>query len=381
MTVKSTSKVLVPSISVYLLSKVLVTGAKFSQICIRLVAQFRFYPRNRIWPTLLVVESGVDGWDLIEYQEMYASAAEYLGDAKVLKLSVSKQGKYLKEVSEFIRANDVTHYVYDPRTGSQNFYKGLFEAYRIACLFAWQKITPIARLSDLPERRWRLQCAVVTSNSGVCTTLMLPAQMRLVFPHSRLIGPMIMAMSKETIIGLRKLREIRQENSTPRVIFTGAMYEPRATFLFLLKEILEIRGIDLILEVRSIGEKRDSNNSYWQRLLNADIVITTADLFVGLHGETIDVPHLIYRYSEVLASGALLIAPSVPGSEKYLQKGVDYVPYSTLDEAADAIEFYFHSVEARREIAMSGSARLAHLVEAESFWREIDFSLGADGFI
>ena len=381
MTVKSTSKVLVPSISVYLLSKVLVTGAKFSQICIRLVAQFRFYPRNRIWPTLLVVESGVDGWDLIEYQEMYASAAEYLGDAKVLKLSVSKQGKYLKEVSEFIRANDVTHYVYDPRTGSQNFYKGLFEAYRIACLFTWYKVTPIARLSDLPERRWRLQCAVVTSNSGVCTTLMLPAQMRLVFPHSRLIGPMIMAISKETIIGLEKLREVRQENSTPRVIFTGAMYEPRATFLLLLKEMLEIRGIDLILEVRSIGEKRDSNNSYWQRLLNADIVITTADLFVGLHGETINVPHLIYRYSEVLASGALLIAPSVPGIEKYFKQGQHFVKFSSIDEAADAIEFYYKSNLDRREIAKSGSLRLQQLTQTQTYWREIDFALGVEGFI
>ena len=120
MTVKSTSKVLVPSISVYLLSKVLVTGAKFSQICIRLVAQFRFYPRNRIWPTLLVVESGVDGWDLIEYQEMYASAAEYLGDAKVLKLSVSKQGKYLKEVSEFIMYVIISRAICHSKLGRRN---------------------------------------------------------------------------------------------------------------------------------------------------------------------------------------------------------------------------------------------------------------------
>ena len=381
MSIESSPRIFIPNLLISLLSRILVVICKVIHGLTITCAHILKFRSSYLRQSLIVIESGEIGWKLIEYEELLASAVEYHGEARVLKLSISKNEKYLLKVVRVLRSRKVTHYVYDPRTGSQRWLAGLCESIALVFLFAWYGVVPIARLSDMPDRRWRIQCAVATSSSGICTTLMLPAQMKYIFPHRRLIGPMMMAISNETVLDLTDRRKVGPSNPEPRVIFTGALYEPRAAFMSSLQKILELRGIELRLEARSIDEPRDSNNAYWQRLLNADIVVTTADLSIGLGAETMDIPHLIYRYSEVLASGALLIAPSVPGIGKYFQQGKDFIHYSTLNEAADAIEFHFHATEARREIAMSGSTRLRQLVAAESFWREIDFSLGVDGFM
>jgi hypothetical protein len=336
---------------------------------------------NKLRKNLVIIESGELGWKLIEYEELLACAAEYLGEAQVSKLAIGTNCNYLVKVAKEIKERKPTHYVYDPRTGSQSWTWGLLEAITLNFLFAWHDIVPIARLSDMPERRWRIQCAVVTSHSGICTTLMLPSQMRYIFPHRRLIGPMMMAMSNATVNRLILERKQRPSNSKPRVIFTGAMYEPRASFMLSLKECLYSCGIELILETRSINEPRDANEAYWNRLLNADIVVTTADLSIGLGAESMNIPHLIYRYSEVLASGALLIAPCVPGIDKYFKQGVHFASFSNVRHAADLIEYYYQSNSERKHIAGCGSQRIQQLIQTQSFWREIDFALGVEGFV
>jgi hypothetical protein len=337
--------------------------------------------RNKLKQNLVIIESGELGWKLIEYEELLACAAEYLGEAQVSKFAIETNCNYLVKVAKEIKERKPTHYVYDPRTGSQSWASGLLESITLNFLFAWHDIVPIARLSDMPERRWRIQCAIVTSHSGICTTLMLPAQMRFIFPHRRLIGPMMMAMSNATVNRLILERKQRPSSSKPRVIFTGAMYEPRASFMLCLKENLHSRGIELILVTRSINEQRDANEAYWNRLLNADIVVTTADLSIGLGAENMNIPHLIYRYSEVLASGALLIAPCVPGIDKYFKQGTHFASFSNVGHAADVIEFYYQSNLERKYIAECGSQRIQQLTQTQSFWREIDFALGVEGFV
>jgi spore maturation protein CgeB len=115
--------------------------------------------------------------------------------------------------------------------------------------------------------------------------------------------------------------------------------------------------------------------------LNADIVVTTADLSIGLGAESMNIPHLIYRYSEVLASGALLIAPCVPGIDKYFKQGVHFASFSNVRHAADLIEYYYQSNSERKHSAGCGSQRIQQLIQTQSFWREIDFALGVEGFV
>ncbi len=381
MSIESNLRVFIPNLLISCISRILVLLCRV----IYYITKLNFYiiklRSSYLRQNLLIVESGEAGWKLIEYEELLVSAVEYLGEANVSKFIVTHDCNYLKEVVKELRKRNPTHYVYDPRTGSQHWISGLCESIALVSLFAWYGVVPIARLSDMPERRWRIQCAIVTSQSGICTSLMLPPQMKVIFPHRRLIGPMMMAISNETVVGLDHQRKERPLNPKPRVVFTGAMYEPRATFMRSLQKILDLRGIELILETRSIEEPRDSNKAYWERLLAADIVVTTSDLSIGLGAESMNIPHFIYRYSEVLASGALLIAPSVPGIEKYFKQGQHFVKFSSIDEAADAIEFYYKSNLDRKEIAKLGSLRLQQLTQTQTYWREIDFALGVEGFI
>ena len=377
------TKVLRPRLGIYFISKFLVLVAKLLYFSVSIFGycDLRRLIRSEKQASLVAIESGKIGWTLIEYEELLASAFEYLGPFGVLKVCIEQRKHYLRETYRVLRKSRITHYVYDPRTGAQTFGKGLFQSFVLIALFAWFKIIPIARLSDMPDRKWRLQCAVVTAASGICTTLMDPSFLRYYFPHKRLVGPMMMALSHGRVL---KLLELRKSSAIPKktnAIFTGAMYEPRASILFEIRNGLRSRGLDLELQVRNIGEERDSNESYWQRLIDAEIVVSTADQSTGLGAEPIDLPHLVYRYTEVLASGSLLVAPIVPGIEEYFRPGVDFVSFQSVADAVDQIAYYLGSESERLSIAESGSTRLLELVESHNFWKKIDSVLQDDGFI
>ena len=377
------TKVLRPRLGIYFVSKFLVLVAKLLYFSVSVIRYCDFRPLNRCkkQASLIAIESGKVGWTLIEYEELLASAFEYFGPSGVLKVCIEQRKHYLRETYRVLRKSRITHFVYDPRTGAQTFGKGLIQSFVLIVLFAWFKIIPIARLSDMPDRKWRLQCAVVTAASGVCTTLMEPSILKFYFPHKRLVGPMMMALSHGRVLKLHELRKSIVVPKKTNAIFTGAMYEPRATILSEIRDGLRSRGLDLELQVRNIGEERDSNESYWQRLIDAEIVVTTADQSTGLGAEPIDLPHLVYRYTEVLASGSLLVAPIVPGVEEYFRPGVDFVSFQSVADAVNQIAYYLGSESERLSIAESGSTRLLELVESHNFWKKIDSVLQDDGFI
>lgn len=367
-------------IPTYMLSKLVVGISMLIHYLVTFGSVWTGRSRNKGRASLLAVESGEMGWALIEYEELLKSANEYLGPSKVIKIAISERKNYIWEVRELLSVQPVTHYLYDPRTGSQGWIKGLVEVFSLVVLFAQYRVIPIARLSDFPHRRWRFLCATLTSSKGICSTLMASTQMKGYFPHRRLIGPMMMALSNTTVLRLIEVKSLLQSNEYPRAIFTGALYEPRTSFLDKVKECLRLRGLELEMHTRELGSERDSNISYWQRLLAADIVLTTADQSIGPGKEIIDITHMVYRYSEVLAAGAMLLAPLVPGIEKYFRPGVDFIVYTDWIDAANKIEYYLGAHSERRGIALSGSARLSELTQSHSYWRTIDFALGVHGF-
>jgi hypothetical protein len=78
--------------------------------------------------TKIVIEAGTVGWDLIDINEIYFSAVDYLGNDRVHKNIIQKDVNYLKQIIININKNKPTHYLYDPRTGSQNFAIGIFQS-------------------------------------------------------------------------------------------------------------------------------------------------------------------------------------------------------------------------------------------------------------
>jgi hypothetical protein len=330
-------------------------------------------------PAVLCLDAGVRGWEIIEYKELLQTAVEYCGAANVRKITIQPSQSYVGQVQRAIDKFAPTHYCYSPRTGSQTIARGLWEGLTLAILFAWHGITPIAVLSDLPVRLWRAQCAVVTAGAGIVVSLMSPRVVRSLFPHKRIIGPTIMAMSVQTLRVVDELRAARPTNAESTALFTGSLYEPRTTTLNEIRDILRHNGRDLRIRGREFGAPRITDEQYWAQMVNADIVVTTADQVVVPGVDAIGLPHLIYRYLEATAAGALLVAPDLPGVGRYFTPGEHFVGFASASDAAQKILHYMEHATERQAIARRGHARATALIEARSYWMAVDSSLGRDG--
>ena len=316
------------------------------------------------------------GWESIEFKEMYQSACEYLGNEQVIRLVVSPDQDYIKQVSIMLRKKRITHYVYDPRTGSQDCLKGFWQSIRIAFLMQTFQITPIAILTDLSIRLWRSQAGIVTAKDGLAVCFMSARQMSPIFPHSRLLGPSLIPFSVKTRELLDELIQARTSVIQTKAIFTGSLYEPRTSILTEVQERVWALGGDFEILGRILGTSRVSDEAYWSRLVNAGVVFTTSVQMKQPGTDWDNIPNLIYRYLEVLASGSLLIAQEVPSVRRYFLPDQHFVAYENPQDAAEKIVFYLKNRVARDRIAQLGKAKADALINAGIFWLLIDSRLG-----
>lgn len=326
----------------------------------------------------LCIEAGVRGWESIEFKELYASACEYLGEERVHQLKVTQDEPYLRQVKAALDEVQPSHYVYDPRTGSQKWGVGLWQAVRLAFLLHVRGVIAIVLLTDLAVRSWRAQGAVVTAKRGTVVGFLAARAIYPIFPHRRLVAPSLMPLSQRTLGFLNTLAERRPEHPPRKALFVGSLYEPRTSTLRAIAEGLEARGFTLEIRGRELGSVRISDLDYWSTLSNAAIVVTTASQLQTSATDWTWVPHLIYRYIEAIACGTLLVAPEVPGVRRFLSPGEHFVSFSSASHAIDVIEYYLINESERKKIAQQGRARAQALVAARSFWTGVDVGLGRD---
>jgi hypothetical protein len=347
------------------------------KFCARLADSQYQQPR----PTLIAIESGIKGWDLIEYKELILCAKEYLGADSVVKVQISDNRLYLKEIVAQIGKEPITHYFFDPRTCRQTTISGTWDVLRLSIYLSRKGITPIARLTDVPNRFWRSVCSLLTASSGICITLMCPKDIGHLFPHKRIYGPFMMPFSKQTFDELSMLEN--DDRTAPigsSVRFVGSLYEPRTTFLMALKSLLSSDGVDLSIKGRVLGEDRTTDLDYWRAIKASPLFLTTSDQVIGEGMDPFDIPHFIYRYTEALVCGVPLLATYSPGSWKYFRPNEDYFPFSSLAEAHSTIKTILADPEMAHLIAKSGYDRAQSLISDSTFWRTIDLILGEDGF-
>lgn len=349
----------------------------FSLICYFIVPCRNSRKKTYGSSACLCIEAGTRGWNSIEFKEYYRSAQEYLGEDCVVKLELTDGAKYLDLVNNSIRANNITHYLYDPRTGSQNFWHGLYQSFVIGLILKRNNVIPIALATDISVRRWRVQVAIVTAFSGHVMCFLSAKMARPMFPHDRLTGPCLMPFSKSTLSLVAKLRAQKIKNENVQIIFSGSLYEPRTTTLNKIRQGLLRRGIELKIMGRELGSPRVSDFEYWARLVNADIVVTTTDQMFQPGTDNTHIAHLVYRYLEVTACGALLVAQHVPAVERYFSPGDQFITFSNIDEAIDKIHFLCRNAIQTNMIALSGLERAEALIESRSFWTGVDSALGA----
>jgi hypothetical protein len=331
----------------------------------------------------LCIEAGVKGWESIEFKELYQSACEYLPPTNVHRLIVQPDQSYLKQIADMLRSEPITHYLYDPRTDNSDLllWRALWNSFRVAILLQKQGVVPIVVLTDLSFRTWRAQAAVVSARGGLVNCFMSPRHVGPIFPHCRLLGPSLMPFSVQTLQKLNGLFAQRPKKIRPTALFTGSLYEPRTTKLEQIRAGLATRGFEFDIKGRAMGSARVSDQEYWARLCYSDIILTTADQAIHSGTDWDHIPFLVYRYLEVLACGALLVAQDVPSVRRYFTPGIHFISFDSPAEAIDVISHYLENEEERLLIARQGKARADALIMARSFWMQIDSMLGYNSII
>jgi len=180
---------------------------------------------------------------------------------------------------------------------------------------------------------------------------------------------------------LDELIERRQKNEHATALFAGSLYKPRTTKLEQIRSGLASRGFVFDIKGRPMGSARVTDVEYWSRLCYSDIIVTTADQAIQDTNDWNHIHHLVYRYLEVLASGAMLVAQDVPGVNRYFTPGVHFVSYDTPENAVKVIAHYLHNDVERLRIAKQGKDRANELIASRVFWVIIDSVLSGDSLL
>lgn len=343
------------------------------------IKAFRFKKQKR--PLSLCIEAGSRGWDSIEYKELYQSAIEYLGHDVVNKVVIDKEQPYFVQLVSAVNQHLPTHYVYDPRTGSQHCWSALLESLRIALFLHCKGVVPIVILTDCAERLWRTQAAMVTASSGVVVTFISTKEIAPIFPHSRISGPSLMPFSQSTLSTLVILKETPHAVDEKAATFVGSLYEPRTSMLKAIDDGLIPLGFSLQTKGRLPGMPRVPDIVYWETLVHSAIGFTTADQVPQEYSDWTWIPHMVYRYLEVTAAGSLLVAPNVPGLARYFSPNIHFAEFDTVDDAVRVITYYLENPKERERVASEGHARACALISARTFWTSINAALGSQALI
>lgn len=359
------AKLLAPNIAIYtLFFFAWIVGRIFSALASRKSSRKTESP-------LLAIEAGEAAWEHIFFQELDASAREFFGGNGVVRLSVKSKKTYVRELRELILDARPTHYFFDPRTGSPQGLRGIIEAFAVLITLSRSGVVPIAYCTDISVRRDRFKAAIVTAVAGVCMNLSSPVHVRQMFPHTRLVGPAIMPISKKTALSLRRRAEARLPAEKPRAAFYGSLYEPRTTQLEAIRHALADRGIRFDIHGRAPGEERITTSQYWADLINTDIAVSTSSQVSSRGMDNSRQSHLIYRYTEALACGSCLVIERAPGYEDWFEHGKNVMVWDTPAEAANLIETLIGNQELRREIRKSALDWAWGTTEKNVFWMSI----------
>lgn len=329
--------------------------------------------RNRNRPRLVAIESGIIGWTQVFFEELGASADEYFGPDRVVRHVIDRDRSYLPQQRANLARDLPSHLVIDVRTSGQGWRRSLAEALATGWSVNRRGITPVVILTDAFYRRQRWHAATLTAFRGVVVTYASAEIVRPIFPHSRLIGPMIMPVSRARLdwleayaAGLDKRGDVVQ--------FIGHVYSPRKEFLDLVAQRLAPSGVTL----RVNGDKwGTSNDDYWRTLADADVIVTTT-----LQGpdrpfmDWIWVQQAVFRFIETMAAGGALVASEVPGITRFFAPGQDFLQFVSVDEAVAEIDRLVHDQQFRRATTEAGHDKAVALIRSDAFWTIIDAGLG-----
>lgn len=324
--------------------------------------------------TRLGIESGKVGWTHVYFEELLASAQEYIGADAVEQIVIDRDQPYLPQFRLWSSRLKITHVLLDVRTGAQTWPRALIDVLMMSWRLRRARVTPVVVLTDASLRRHRLQAAVLTAFSGVVVTFMSSDLVRPMFPHRRLLGPMPMPVSAARLRWLDDVRSSVPATAVPTVSFIGGAYPPRSVFLDRLASALRGTGVELTIYANKYAI---SNDDYWRVLATSDVIITTT--MQGMPRSDMDriwIQQLVFRFSEALSAGAVLVSSTVPGGERFFVPGADFASFVSLAEARDVLVRLSQDSEFRERLRAHGHDTAVRLAREHTYWRAIDQALG-----
>lgn len=339
----------------------------------------RFAKKNELnsRPVVLVIAAGLKGWESIEFKELFQSATEYLGKSAVRRQIVSPDSSFLKQFLDLLKGDAPSHFLFDPRTGSQNLVEALWQAFVIGCALSARGIVPIAYAADISLRRWRLQCAIVTAFDGVCVSFADFRVAERFFPHKRLIGPSLMPFSQKTAEELSRKAASMERSRIHGAAFFGSLYEPRRSTLVAIQAAFAGMGISFEIGGRQLGGQRVSVGDYWAELMKAKILITTTSQVFGPGMDFRETNQLVYRCLEALICKNALLIEDVPGIERYFRNGIDLITFGRIENVVSTTSELLTDPIRLQNLRKNGHKRALELIGSFRFWEEINGSLAA----
>lgn len=318
----------------------------------------------------VAIESGKVGWTHVYFEELEGSARDFFGAEHVMRQVIDRDAPYFPQFAQHQREQNPTLVIIDVRTPTQSWHAALVETFRMSHLLLRTGITPLVVLTDAYYRRHRWQAAVLTAYRGSVVTFSAKEIVRKIFPHDRIEGALFMPISQERLVWLEEQKSQRQlTDSKLKISFIGSMYSPRDEFLDLVKMRLAQDGI--VLEIN--GDKSGtSNNQYWDKLVNSDIILTTT--LQGPQRSYMDwvwVRQAVFRYSETLAAGTALVAGKVDGGFPYFKNGQDFLEFVSVDECVQSLLRLAKNPELLTSIRSQGHERVKEYVNSGTFWLDV----------
>ena len=325
--------------------------------------------------TYLMIEAGHIGWTSVFYTELRSSAGDYVGQEKVVKSSINRTKSYLAQsIVNLIKARP-THFLYDPRTGSQQAFTAMAQAFVLSIVLSFLRVTPIVILTDASVRQWRYQVFLITARQGVVITFLEPTEMGGLIPHNRIIGPMFMPISISTLTHLENMRKSMNTkmDSCNNVHFLGSLYSKRIVFFEALQAELRANGSKATVKIQGKSDEIGPY-AYWEKMVQSDSVITTTfqEQDLSYVQDLLEIDQMVFRVSESLAAGCLLFSSIAPGMEKFFKPDMDFIAYQSVVDLADKIDYYTQDIQAAGRIANHGHATYRELILVGEFWKQID---------
>jgi len=321
---------------------------------------------------LITIQAGCKGLEGAFYEELVQSTIETFGKEFVSISSINRKKSYLNQVLLSADLRKSKYVLLDPRTLNSNLLVGIMQAFFSSFYYSVNSIKPIVFLTDASVVKWRLMSLIWTSTEGICVMLMDPLQLGRLFPHKRVYGPIFIPIS----VKRRNFSNIQPAPSKlidkPKFGFQGTIYPERKVFLEKFQSSCDSLGVHFCVQEKN---SQSSNEDYWQFIRDHDVVITST-IQTNVENNLVDhleINQLVFRVSEVIAAGRLLISTPVVGIDKFFLPGIDFIEIKDVEEVFGSCKSaIFDLANRQNSVATHAKNTYEGLIRNKCFWRMLE---------